>query len=623
MSSAHNEISFADQQRLPLTHGLFLLLLMGVQVWAGYHSVGIYDTHRDLYFAQSIVQGAELPLNGPAIYGKMHLGPLWFYLLALPLWLFDNAVAVPVTTAFLGALKYPLAYVLGRHFGGSRLGLLFAAACLFPGWSSFTLLALTHSTVVETALLAGALTTLFYRRKTTAGAAVLLGLMVGLMFHAHPTTLILAAAMVFLALINAQGWKKRLGHLGIVGLVSFLFLTPMLIGQALHGFPDLPTLTLYGKSEPSWPSLQRMEGLLTSLLFYGGGYVARFWLEWPLLWCKVFLWALGGTLFWVLIGVVRAVYRNPARRRWIVALLIALLVQTAYVMMLRSITPFWMVFAHLPILAALCAIGLEEGVGIKKIGRPLTAVTLVFWVGVSLAGALLFLGRGPYDVFIDTPSPGRQGLMNISDIEPLGEGQRIMVARISFDDLYRIGEKLCQPVTLYGHYAGFVDESFGVGATRYCLGKDQIALGGRADPITAWIGLRDYAWAQIGLEPEEWLGTLGIIRPETTAGNPQPLPIGNPHLYPPHNESVATETFEATMETLPGRAVLISARLGRVKIKEAWLGETPISAAYEDSPGTFVFVAPQSQNEEGLRWRFVLAGDPRYIDVVSFVGKRK
>lgn len=622
MFSAYNEISPTDRQRLPLAHGLFLLLLMGVQVWAGYHSVGIYDTHRDLYFAQSIAQGTEFPLNGPALSGRGHLGPLWFYLLALPLWLFDNAVAVPVTTALLGALKYPLAYVLGRHFGGARLGLIFAAAFLFPGWSSFTLMALTHSTVVETALLAGALTTLFYRRKTTAGAAILLGLMVGLMFHAHPTTLILAAVMVFLSLIKAQGWKKRLGHLGIVGLVSFLFLTPMLIGQALHGFPDLSTLTLYGKTEPSWPSLHRMEELLASLLLYGGGYVVRFWLEWPLLWCKVFLWALGGTLLWVLIGVVRVVYRHPARRWWIVALLIALLVQTAYVLLLRSITPFWMVFAHLPILAALCAVGLEEGIGIKKIGRPLTIATLVLWVGVSLAGTLLFWGRNPYDV-IDTPKPGWQTLMNICYAEPLGGGRRVKVARISFDDLYRLGEKLCQPVTLYGHYAGFVDESFGVGAARHCGRKDQIALGGKADPSTAWIGLRDYAWTQIGLEPEEWLGTLGIIRPESVAGNAEPLLIGNPHIYPPHNESITAETFEVTMETPPNRAVLISVRLGGVKVKEAWLGEAPISAAYEDFPGDFVFVAPQSQDEDGLRWRFMLEGDPRYIDVVSFVEKRK
>ncbi len=608
---------------MPLWHGLFLFLLMGMQVWAGYHSIGIYDTHRDLYFAQSIVMGTELPLNGPAIYGKMHLGPLWFYVLALPLWLFDNAAAIPVTTAVLGALKYPLAYVLGRHFGGPRSGLLFSAACLFPGWSSFTLMALTHSTVVETTLLLGALAaTLFYRKKTTTGAAALLGLAIGLMFHAHPTTLVPAMIMVLLSLVKTHGWKKKVWHLCIAGGVSFLFLVPMLIGQALYGFPDLPTLTLYGRNEPSWPSLQRMGGLLSSLLFYGGGYVARFWLEWPLSWCRGFLWVLGGTFAWVLVGLALAIYHNPARRWWVAALLVVLLVQTVYVMVLRSITPFWMIFAHLPVLAALCAIGLEEGVGIKKVGLPLTVITLTFWFGVSMAG-LFYLGRASHVLFIDNPGPGRQGLMNISDIEPLGEGQLIRVARISFGELYLIGTKLCQPVAVYGHYAKFVDESFGAGAARYCGKTDQVALGGKADPSAAWVGLRDYAWASLGLEPEEWLGSLGIVRPEKIWGDPEPLPIGNPHIYPPRTDPVAVQNFGVTVDALPSRTVMISVRHGGLRVKEAWLGDVPISAAYYDLPGTFVFRTSQSQLEKNLRWHFVLEGDPRYIDVVSFTGKRK
>ncbi|MCL2309645.1 MAG: hypothetical protein FWC42_05125 [Proteobacteria bacterium] len=598
-----------------------LLFLIAVQIWAGYNTNGMDDTYRDLHFAQNIMLGLEFPLNGPPVYSTIHLGPLWFYLLAVPLWLTGSPAIVQAFIGLLGALKFPLAYRLGHHFGSARLSLFFALALLYPGWSSFIFVTFTHSAMAETTLLLGALAALYYVKKQTWGAAALLGLAVALMMHAHPTTLLLATVMALLALFGcyqntAPDWKKQLLHLIIVAFFSLLPLVPMLIGQALLGFPDFHALTQYGERDLAWPSLQRTASVLLAIFLYGAAYITHYWLEFPLPLSYGLFAALCGSLALVLWGLIKTVKQTPQRRILVVALLIALLGQTFFVVLLRPITPFWMIYSHWPLIAALCALGLDNLYNGGSRGRVLVGLTLFLWFSWSMAGFSL-IGRAQHNFFIDTP----QSLININELALFGKGANVTIARLPVSEILTTEKPLCQPTTLYGHYAYFVDTSFGFGAKWHCRKTQQILLGGSGGTKAAWVGMRDYAWSQAGIIPQKWLGSLGIVAPEKIWSVSESLPIGDPTFANnrKHQREISSKEFVVHAEVPPNQAILVAKRWGPIELRSALANDEAVAPAYQDIFGFFLFKTPATAVvDEKVRWAFVLYGDPRYIDVVSF-----
>jgi hypothetical protein len=607
---------------VPWWHAALLFFLMVIQAWVGYNTSGMDDTYRDLYFAQGIRLGLDFPLNGPPVNSTIHLGPLWFYLLALPLWLTDKPAMVLAFVGFLGALKFPLAYRLGYHFGNARLGLFFALALLYPGWSSFVFVSFTHSAITETALLLGALAALHYTKKKTWGAAALLGLAVALMMHAHPTTLLMATVLTLLALFRrsqgtASDWKKRLSHLAIVAFFFVLPLFPMLIEQLLLGFPDFHALTQYGERDLSRPSFQRTGGVLMAIFLYGATYLTHYWLEFPLLLSQGLFVLLVASLAFVLWGLIRTIKQDSQRKVLITALLITLLGQTVFVVFLRPITPFWMVYSHWPLIAALCALGIDNLYNRSRRERVLSGVTLLLWCTWSMA-AFSLLGRAPHHFTIDAPVPGKQNLINISELGLFGKGANVTIVRLPFNEHLVIEKPLCQPTTLYGHYAYLVDMSFGFGALYHCRKTQQIVLGGPGDTEAAWIGMRDYAWDKAGIVPQQWLGSLGVVAPEKVWGVSPPLLIGNIHGVK-HPTDFDLKEFTISAEVPPDRALLVAKRWGTLELREALLNERTVAPAYQDVFGFFLFKTPPvASTDEKVSWTFVLYGDPRYIDVVSF-----
>jgi hypothetical protein len=107
--------------------------------------------------------------------------------------------------------------------------------------------------------------------------------------------------------------------------------------------------------------------------------------------------------------------------------------------------------------------------------------------------------------------------MDIRDYEErLGRGR---VARLPFRQLHLLGALLCEPVTLYGHYAFLVDYTYAVSAAKACGTTEYVRFGGEsaASGRTPWIGLHRDGWTAIGLQPQRWIGDLGIS-PRTMFG---------------------------------------------------------------------------------------------------------
>lgn len=599
-------------------HWVLLFGLLLLQAWTAAGMAGTPDTLRDMYFAQQLARGEHWPLAGPVIYNTLHLGPLWYYLLGAAMWLVPHPLTVPVLTAALAGLKYPLAYAIGRRYGGARLGLLFALACFAPGWSSFILAAMTHTTVVETAVLFGLWCALRYRDRPGAARALLLGLGCTVMFHAHPTTLLLGCLLVVYALAATPGFTRRLRDAALIAAVGLISLAPMLIEQLHSGFTDLGTVTQYANRDPAMPALGRLGALLLSLAGYGAEYTLRFWLELPAI-ARRSLMLLH--LFALAACTVLAVSSpQRERRRIAVTLLLLLPLQSVFVLALRPQTPYWMIFAQLPLIAALVALGLDRACDLGRAARSAVAALAAVWCAWSVA-IYVSLSHPPEEALVAVTSPDRHGLMNV--IHRLTQGERHTILLLALNDRYAITEPLCAPTTLYAHYAEFVDQSLGVGLLVRCGRKDQVQIGGPPQG-RALIGLRDHAWRRIGAQPQERIAHLGYstISGVLQVGTPSPPAVAG--MFPAHPDlPVAPQDFLVSGTSAPGEFVAVAHRAAfhePFEIIAATADGAPMTALYRDHM-TAIFRAPAAA-AGAVHWEIRVHATPMHVDAVRFADAR-
>src|SRR5262249_42404812 len=111
------------------------------------------DTVRDVTAALNIVDGSDWPSTGPVLANSIHVGPIWFYLLAPIAAISHSWLGVALFMSALASLKFPLAFRLGSVLLDWRYGLLFAFALLMPGWLHLQSMFATHTSVVDTMVL--------------------------------------------------------------------------------------------------------------------------------------------------------------------------------------------------------------------------------------------------------------------------------------------------------------------------------------------------------------------------------------------------------------------------------------------------------------------------------------
>lgn len=610
-------MSVSGDRAIRTWHLVLLAAFTIAWICAAIATNGMYDGYRDMFMAESIVSGTAFPLNGPVIGYIFHLGPAWYYLLALPLLLIHNPAVVNATTGLLGSLQFPLAYQLGRRLGSSRLGMLFALALALPGWSAFQLVMLTHVCVVVTCSLFGALATLRYREQPSSVRAAVLGLAASGMLHAHPTTILLIGVFA-LAASMASPASDRLVHAAVAASAALLPFLPMLAYQAMHGWPDLTSTSAYASGGLALPSLARAAKICLALADYGANYVAHYWLELPrpaLRWLR----ALNAIYFIAATIGIALLARSDARRlRWALTLLALFLVQAVFLTAIREITPFWMIFAQLPLIAAFVALGLDRLCDCGS--RPRVAVIALAssWVLWSLA-SWIWIASSPWHGIMGAAKHPRHGLMEITEHQTLEVP--FTVARIPASQLFTIAPRTCAPTTLYAHYALFVDTSFGIGTIKRCGGTDSIHLGGPLEPDrSALVGLRDYTWQRIGLHPEYYSGSLGISPPAAVWHSPQAIPVVAAFAYPPHQLAIDTRQFQVDGTAPADQAVVVAYRAldyGPFRVLEARADGRPVAPVWEDE-ATAIFRAPENLHHAGtIAWSIQINATPAYVDVLT------
>jgi len=582
------------------------------------------DTNRDIFFAQQIASGSFFPLTGPAINGVLHLGPLWYYLLAPVFLMLPNAAAITGFIVVVGALQYPLAYRLACRFASAREGILFVLALTLPSFMDVQLGWLTHTAAIVPSLMLSVFAAAYYRERPGAARAVWMGLALTFMLCAHPTLAMLGGLLALWCGMQTPTWRGRLGHALIVLCPIALSLLPMLFDQWRHGFTDASTASTYIDNDWSLPSAAKGLALIGAVLVNGPKYVSRFWLELspsamrPLIALYALIIVAAG------IGLVARALSDKTRRGLIGLLAAVALVQAMFVCAIRGLQPPWMVFALWSILAALIALGLEWLCRSGRTARALIAASLAVTSIWSIA-VWAHSASAPQKLVDIKASSGKWGSYDVRDYEKAR--QEIPMPRLPYRQYLSIARPLCGPVNLYGHYAHFVDITYAVGAMQRCGNGSDIRYGGMPEAgRMSWFGLQEAVWRKIGLHPQEQIGVLGITAPIAIWHSPKSLMPVIPSLtnYPRElKDKDKVVRFIVDGDAAPDEAVAIAhraMRYGTFAVLSATVDGESVEPRHEDIV-TRIFLAPASlRTLAKVHWRFEIEAMPDYVDVLTFRG---
>ncbi len=89
------------------------------------HATFLGDEGRDALIVKRMIVDHKFTLLGPtASFGNLYLGPIYYYMMALPLWLANfDPVGPAVMVATLGVLSIFLVWLIGRAFFGQVAGI--------------------------------------------------------------------------------------------------------------------------------------------------------------------------------------------------------------------------------------------------------------------------------------------------------------------------------------------------------------------------------------------------------------------------------------------------------------------------------------------------------------------
>lgn len=464
------------------------------------HSSGGGDAYRDLYFVQQIAQGDSFPVQGPLIGGILHLSALWFYVLVPFYWLGGAFGALFGMGLFVG-LKFPLALSVARRAGFDWNASLVAALAMgLPGWTILALIAPTHAGASEAIVLACIAVALSVRDAPhQLRRWALLGLLFVFAVHAHPVAFVLAVLMVSAVVFFRASVAELLRGLFTSSLVFFAGMAPVWWGIFSAEKPEgVQGLGFWSSNVLSIERIADIALLLRSVFWGGGEFTLGYWLAEG----SAYAWIMGAyslvlvlSAFGLLASLVVGLHRSLS-----LLFLLLLFTHSASVLVIRDVTPYWMMYAHGVLVACFVALG-----SLYWIERRWLTYLPAFLCGAAAAATLLaalgFVRNPPSTLAFPTfQSPG-PGFMDVTQL-PIGRTQ-ISHQQVNLRQIEEAGRLVCAGARLYGHLAVLTDLSFGIGPRRLCSDPSRLEIGGSPGSDEHTIaGLNLAAAAALGWEDQ-------------------------------------------------------------------------------------------------------------------------
>jgi len=234
---------------------LLLAAIVAIAVVVRFYRIDLtwyfLDQVRDVTAAVDIATGIDLPLLGPRIGSTAaYLGPLYFYLLAIPFTVARDPIAAPVFVALTQLAALLALYRFASEYFGRRVGA--AAAALF---AVFPLTVFSSRLVWHVGLLPLFIVLYMHAlfRLVIDGrpaAIVALCALLAVLTQLHLT----AAALGIVALVAVTAFRPKLPiHYVSAGAALFpLLYLPYLTHELAHGFANLGALVTASAPGTTW-----------------------------------------------------------------------------------------------------------------------------------------------------------------------------------------------------------------------------------------------------------------------------------------------------------------------------------------------------------------------------------
>src|SRR5689334_1820431 len=587
----------------PLVIGFLMVAYIAGYAW----STPSADTADELLRAYEIRHAMAYPLEGPFLGGALHLGPMWWYLTALPLWVSHRWLAVALFIGLVCSLKFPLAYLCGRRLVDPAFGLLWAAAMFVPGWPSLEPLVFLNPNAVAAAAL---LVLLVAQRSLDRGrewpAFAALGLCLAAAIHVHPTA---APVFLLLAPVLWTRYRRRSGLAAPLVALAAGFLVPFVpyvLSQVHGGFGDWRTASAYLAAQVVPGNIVNAPDVIADYVFAGPEVVAEYLLRWR----PGAASALGAAMLGAVCTAPAAFLHAPARRP-LLLLAGALLVFAAWIACARPTTPFQFTWMLCPLVASLVAIGLWS------LARYAMVRTWV-WLAVAAAVCVSLWVLRAMALTVEQGEghlPSR--VMDIKDRIPQIVFRDVWFPAFAHDPL---GRFLCDAGegALHGHLAYVADKDLGLDTLFACNRRPEFSLAA-SDASRHYAGMTRRFWEAAKGEPDCWVGSLGLTRRMTPMRQQAPIPLADGSTYMPRPlNRHAPETTVLSFDAPGRRALLVTDVLDGYepfRIVSAEAGGQEISPIAENDLSALY--APRG-SAGAVRWTFtVMATNPGAIDIVA------
>lgn len=566
----------------------------------------ILDATRDLVMAARIAQGEQFPAQGPVINAVAHLGPAWFYLLAPVIGLSKSVATTLFFIGVLDALKFPLAFAIGRRLGGVRLGLWAALAMAFPNWAIGAGLLVTHTSVVQTLVLAAVLAALRLEERDSPARWALLGLAQGLVLHAHPATLVLFPLLFWLMWRRRhRPWVNELRGWVLAAFMAWLPFAPMLIDEAMQGWPISQRWSHYSDSH----ALGNPVAIAIGSLFGGATLLSDHLAGGAWQWVLRLTASLGAAAG--LAGLSLSM-RDPSRRVAVLACVFTLLLAVLGLALLRERTPFYMSLMLWPAAAGLLALGWEALADSRPMLRVFIAGSVVSLVVAETAFPLLRAAQG----LVSLPTAA---LFDVAAWRVAGDTKALLPA-VQLD---RLGVRICErnaPVVLHAELGTLFDSALGLSSRLQCANAAAVRIGGGAiETADHRLGLPPLALKSLGLaEDPGWSAAMRTAAARVIAG-PRSLAIPDGSRYPFREQAAGPiAEHEWEFEADPDEVVLLTTPFRPYDGAErltAYANDAPQAPAFE-SYATAAYRCADCTAP--VRWRLkVRTGFPERVDIVT------
>jgi hypothetical protein len=489
------------------------------------------DLARDMFVAWRLLHGDAMPLEGPVLNGMIHLGPVWYYLLALLQLLGRTWYGTIALLGLLASLQIPLAYLLGKELHSRRAGFLWAVGLIVPSWTTYEWMLPLHPILSPLFVLGFLLCCLRYWRGGARRYFYGMALTFTLALHAHPSNIGCAWIGLFV-LLRARHLHVTWRDFVLAGLLAMAPLLPFLYADALRGFEDLHKSSAFVATPGATGSVWNLPSLFVAVVYGGTRYLFD-----PLTGLSartaqiaagiVALGGIGGAA-----GLVIAMLNRGTRALTQVAIGATLAVMLSVAMM-RALTPYYMTTSSHVMVAGLVAIGLSflgESIG-ARVFRTVVAASAVLACAVTTYGNARFEIRGAWPfawwpMFDVRHAP--------DEIVPL-----LLTPAYAMD---ASGRFLCAQhlPSIHGTYGSQLIHNYAMDMRLACDRAD-VHVGGNEPDRTHWLGLSRTMFARSGVLPQQRLGPIGIVPAQPVSANPPLLQPDEPR-YPAYRPQVKEPT---------------------------------------------------------------------------------